>query len=60
MYEIVVHQSAEEELSVAAVFYESRETGLGEDFSKNSRKAFIALKSTRFPTLSTSMNTAVI
>lgn len=32
MYEIVVHESAEEDLIAAAVFYESRETDLGNEF----------------------------
>jgi len=32
MYEIVVHESAEEESNAAAVFYESRETDLGKEF----------------------------
>jgi plasmid stabilization system protein ParE len=32
MHEIVVHESAEEELNAAAVFYESRETDLGKEF----------------------------
>ncbi len=32
MSEIVVHESADEELRAAAVFYDSRESGLGEQF----------------------------
>jgi hypothetical protein len=32
MYEIVAHESAEEELNAAAVFYELRETDLGTEF----------------------------
>ena len=44
MYEIVVHQSAEEELSVAAVFYESRETGLGEEFLEELSQSFHRIK----------------
>lgn len=32
MYEIVINDDADEELVAAAVFYESREPGLGEEF----------------------------
>lgn len=32
MYEIVVNDDADEELVAAAVFYELREPGLGEEF----------------------------
>lgn len=32
MYEIVVHERAEEDLIAAAVFYESREADLGSEF----------------------------
>jgi len=32
MLEIIVHEDADEELKAAAVFYESREPGLGETF----------------------------
>ena len=35
MYEIAVHESAEEELIAAALYYESRETDLGEEFLSN-------------------------
>jgi hypothetical protein len=59
MYEIVVHESADEELTTAAVFYESRETDLGQEFLQDFPKAFIALESTLFSTVSISMNTAV-
>jgi hypothetical protein len=31
MFEIVIHEGAEEELNAAALYYESREAGLGED-----------------------------
>jgi mRNA-degrading endonuclease RelE of RelBE toxin-antitoxin system len=34
MYEIVIHESADEELNAAALFYESRETDLGQEFLK--------------------------
>lgn len=32
MYEIVIHENADEDLVAAAVFYESRETDLGQEF----------------------------
>ncbi len=32
MHEIVIHESAEDELNAAALFYESRETDLGDKF----------------------------
>lgn len=44
MYEIVVHESAEEELNVAAVFYESHETGLGEEFLQDLSQSFRRIK----------------
>lgn len=40
MYEIVVHESADDELSAAAVFYESRETDLGKEFLEELSQAF--------------------
>jgi hypothetical protein len=40
MFEIVVHESAEEELIAAAVFYESRETDLGEEFLQELSRGF--------------------
>ena len=40
MYEIVVHESAEEELNAAAVFYESRETDLGKEFLEELAQSF--------------------
>ena len=40
MYEIVVHESADEELSAAAVFYESRETNLGKEFLEELSQVF--------------------
>ena len=32
MLEIIVHEDADEEFKAAAIFYESRQTGLGETF----------------------------
>jgi len=32
MHEIAVHESAEDELNAAALFHESRDTDLGEEF----------------------------
>jgi plasmid stabilization system protein ParE len=40
MYEIVVHESADEELIAAAVFYESRETDLGQEFLQELSQGF--------------------
>lgn len=40
MYEIVVHESAGEELTAAAVFYESRETDLGAEFLHELSQSF--------------------
>ena len=40
MFEIVVHESAEEELIAAAVFYESRETDLGGEFLQELSQGF--------------------
>lgn len=40
MYEIVVHESAEEDLNAAAVFYESRETDLGKEFLEELSQGF--------------------
>ena len=40
MYEIVVHESAEEESNAAAVFYESRETDLGKEFLEELSQGF--------------------
>lgn len=40
MFEIVIHESAEEELNATAVFYESRELGLGEEFLQELSQGF--------------------
>ena len=40
MYEIAVHESAEEELIAAALYYESRETDLGEEFLRQLALSF--------------------
>ena len=40
MYEIVVHEAAEEELNAAAVFYESRESDLGNEFLEELSQGF--------------------
>jgi hypothetical protein len=40
MYEIVVHESADEELIAAAVFYESSETDLGQEFLQELSRGF--------------------
>jgi hypothetical protein len=40
MYEIVVHETAEEELNAAAVFYESRESDLGNEFLEELSQGF--------------------
>ena len=40
MYEIVVHESADDELNAAALFYESRETDLGKEFLDELSQAF--------------------
>jgi plasmid stabilization system protein ParE len=40
MYEIVVQESAEEESIAAAVFYESREPHLGEEFLEELSQSF--------------------
>ena len=40
MYEIVVHEIAEEDLIAAAVFYESRETDLGNEFLEELSQSF--------------------
>ena len=48
MYEIVVHESAHEELNAAAVFYESREPNLGEEFLQELSQSFQKIKSRPF------------
>ncbi len=40
MYEIAVHESAEEELIAAVLYYESRETDLGEEFLRQLALSF--------------------
>jgi plasmid stabilization system protein ParE len=40
MFEIVVHESAAEDLIGAAVFYESRETDLGNEFLEELSQSF--------------------
>ena len=40
MYEIVIHEGAEEDLNAAAQFYESREPGLGQQFLEELSQAF--------------------
>jgi plasmid stabilization system protein ParE len=40
MYELVVHENADEELSAAAVFYEARETDLGKKFLEELSQVF--------------------
>ena len=40
MYEIAVHESAEEELIAASLYYESRETDLGEEFLRQLALSF--------------------
>ena len=40
MYEIAVHESAEEELTATALYYESRETDLGEEFLRQLALSF--------------------
>jgi len=40
MYEIVVHESADDELTAAAVFYELRETDLGTEFLEELSQGF--------------------
>jgi toxin ParE1/3/4 len=48
MYEIVVHESADEELIAAAVFYESREIGLGEEFLQELSQNFDRIRAHPF------------
>ena len=48
MHEIVVHEDAEEELIAAALYYESRDTELGEEFLKELSLSLTASLSTRF------------
>jgi len=43
MSEIEIHEDADEELKAAALFYESRESGLGEDFLQRVSQVFDAL-----------------
>ena len=43
MLEIGIHEDAEEELKAAAIFYESRERGLGEDFLQRVSQVFDAV-----------------
>jgi len=40
MHEVVVHEDAGEDLIAAAVYYESRETGLGEEFLRELSRSF--------------------
>jgi plasmid stabilization system protein ParE len=44
MHEIEVHESAEEELNAAALYYESRETALGEEFLKELAISFFRIR----------------
>jgi hypothetical protein len=50
MLEIVVHESAQEELNAAAIFYESRESNLGQEFLEDFNQAFAVSKRVRCPT----------
>jgi len=43
MPEIEIHEDADEELKATALFYESRESGLGEDFLQRINQAFDAI-----------------
>ena len=56
MFEIVIHESAEEELNAAALYYESREAGLGEEFLKELTHSLIASASARFLVLQISIS----
>jgi len=44
MYEIVIHEGAEEDLNAAAQYYESRETNLGEEFLKELTLTFLRIR----------------
>src|SRR5882672_2906525 len=48
MHEIVVHEDANNELNAAAIFYESREEGLGEQFLHEIASAFGRIQSFPF------------
>lgn len=48
MHEIVVHEEADEELKAAAVFYESREEGLGNQFLNEVASGFDKIQSFPF------------
>jgi plasmid stabilization system protein ParE len=48
MFEIVIHESAEDELNAAAVFYESRETDLGKEFLEELAQAFQSITAHAF------------
>lgn len=60
MYEIVVHEAAEEELNAAAVFYESRESDLGNEFLEELSQGFPASENIPYRTASTLMTIAAI
>ena len=40
MFEITLHEGADEEFKAAAIFYESQQTGLGEIFVQRVAEAF--------------------
>ena len=60
MYEIVVHEGAEEDLNAAAQYYESRETDLGEEFLKELTLTFRRIRERPLPTAQSLMSTTAV
>lgn len=48
MHEIVIHESADEELQAAALFYEMRETDLGQEFLRELALSFYRIRENPF------------
>jgi hypothetical protein len=59
MYEIVVNDDADEELVAAAVFYESREPGLGDEFLHEFSRSLAKIRDRPLPQAYSSITTAV-